>query len=84
MYAIRSYYGPLAGSKQLRNDEPLTSGTTYYVASAPVTYNGVTYTEDDLGASFVAGAATNFTGIGTVTTTAPKNGFMPMYTFNTA
>jgi hypothetical protein len=76
-------YRPLAGSPVLRNNDALSIGTTYYVASTPVAYGGTNYTE--VGASFVAnGPATTFTGNGTVTATAPRNGFMPMYTFNTA
>jgi hypothetical protein len=82
---IARKYRPLAGSKQIPSNQPLTLNQTYWVASAPVTYNAVTYTEDNIGASFVAtGPATTFTGSGTVTAQAPLNGFKPMYTFNTA
>jgi len=75
-------YRPLAGSPALNNDNDLNIGSTYYVCSTPVTYNGTTYSQ--IGASFVAsGPATKFTGAGLVTATAPANGFNPYYTFST-
>ncbi|MBL7913787.1 MAG: hypothetical protein JNL49_01960 [Bacteroidia bacterium] len=75
-------YRTYATSDVLKSNQSLTSGSTYYIASAPVTYDGTTYTE--VGASFVAGTVTVFTGGGTVTTSAPANGFDPLYTFGTA
>jgi hypothetical protein len=73
-------YRPYATSDWLVNNQPLTPGTTYYVASTPVTHNGTTY--NVVGDSFVAANST-FTGNGTVTATAPQNGFNPMYSFVT-
>ncbi|HMT29060.1 MAG TPA: hypothetical protein PKD91_07260, partial [Bacteroidia bacterium] len=73
-------YRTYATSTTLRSNEPLVSGTTYYVVSTPVTHNGTTYST--VGSSFVA-ANTIFTGAGTVTSTAPTNGFNPLYTFGT-
>jgi hypothetical protein len=78
---IARQYRAYAPATSLRNNEALTSGTTYYVTSTPVTYGGTTYNK--VGDSFVAGASTNFTGVGTVTASAPVNGFNPMYTFGT-
>ncbi len=75
-------YRTYATSGVLKSNQSLTSGATYYVASAPVTYDGTTYTE--VGDTFVAGTVTAFTGGGTVTTTTPSNGFNPLYTFGTA
>jgi hypothetical protein len=77
---IARAYRTYATSAVLKNNQALTTGTTYYVASTPVTHNGSTY--NTVGASFVA-ANTVFTGAGTVTTTAPVNDFNPMYTFGT-
>jgi hypothetical protein len=77
---VAKTYKTYATSDVLKNNQPLTAGTTYYVASTPVTHNGTTYSV--IGASFVA-ANTIFTGAGTVTATQPTNGFNPMYTFGT-
>jgi hypothetical protein len=60
----------------LKNSETLSPGTTYYVASTPVTHNGITY--NLAGESFTAVTA-SFTGGGTVTTAVPVNGFNPLY-----
>lgn len=74
-------YRTYATADVLKNNQALTSGTTYYVASTPVTYDGTTYST--VGSSFTAGAVTTFTGAGTVTSTTPANGFNPFYTFGT-
>lgn len=73
-------YRTYATSDVLKNNAALTTGTTYYVASTPVTHDGTTY--NTVGASFVANNSI-FTGTGTVTSTAPTNGFNPLYTFGT-
>ncbi len=73
-------YRTYATSAIIKNNQPLTPGTTYYVVSTPVTHNGLTY--NVVNTSFVA-ATTLFTGAGTVTTSPPVNGFNPMYTFGT-
>jgi hypothetical protein len=64
----------------LNNSQALTPGTTYYVASTPVTHDNTTY--NNVGTSFVANTTT-FTGAGTVSTDAPQNGFNPYYNFGT-
>jgi len=75
-------YRTYATSAVLKNNEPIVDGTTYYIASTPVTYNGTTYST--VGASFVGVAGvTAFTGNGTVTSSQPANGFNPLYTFGT-
>jgi hypothetical protein len=79
---IARTYRPYAAGEQLLNDEDLTDGQTYYVASTPVTYAGTSY---ELGESFTATTTDpNFSGLGTVTTTAPVNGFNPYYNFGTS
>jgi len=79
---IARTYRTYATSVVLRNNQPIAENVQYWVASTPVTYNGSTYS--NVGDSFtgVAGV-TAFTGAGTVTSTAPVNGFNPMYTFGT-
>jgi hypothetical protein len=64
----------------IKNNQPLQTGTLYYVASTPVTHNGITYM--NTGDSFTASGG-SFTGNGTVTTQAPVNNFNPLYEFNT-
>ncbi len=78
---IARSYRAYAPYQSLRNNEPLTTGTTYYVTLPPVTYGGTTY--NNVGDSFVAGASTAFTGVGTVSSTPPANGYNPMYVFGT-
>ncbi|HEX5001359.1 MAG TPA: hypothetical protein VFW78_02595 [Bacteroidia bacterium] len=73
-------YRTYATSAVLNNTQALTVGTTYYVASTPVTHDGTTYS--NVGDSFQA-MNTTFTGAGTVTETAPQNGFNPWYSFGT-
>jgi hypothetical protein len=76
-------YRTYATGDILKNNQPLTVGNTYYVASTPVTHNGTTY--NTVGTSFVA-ANTTFTGAGTVAIDASPNAlgaFAPMYTFTT-
>lgn len=76
-------YRTYATGDVLKNNQALTVGNTYYVASTPVTHNGTTY--NTVGASFVA-ANTTFTGAGTVAIAASPNtlgSFAPMYTFST-
>lgn len=77
---VTKSYRPYATTPVLTSVQPLTIGTTYYVASVPLKHNNVTY--NTVGASFVA-ATTTFTGNGTVTAEAPLNGFNPMYRFGT-
>jgi hypothetical protein len=74
-------YRPLAGYATINNAQPLIAGTTYYVCSTPVTYNGITY--NHLGDSFTAINNEPFTGTGLVTAVPPENNFMPYYRFNT-
>ncbi|MFM7766788.1 MAG: hypothetical protein ACKO9S_02895, partial [Bacteroidota bacterium] len=76
-------YRTYATGDVLKNNQALTVGSTYYVASTPVTHNGTTY--NTVGDSFVA-ANTTFTGAGTVAVDASPNAlgsFAPMYTFST-
>ncbi|MBL7929074.1 MAG: hypothetical protein JNL47_06340 [Bacteroidia bacterium] len=74
-------YRPLAGNAVINNNQPLTSGTTYYVCSTPVTYGIVTY--NTVGNTFIAGNDPLFTGSGLVTAIQPENNFMPYYRFST-
>jgi len=76
-------YRTYATGDVLKNNQALTVGSTYYVASTPVTHNGTTY--NNVGDSFTA-ANTTFTGAGTVAVAASPNtlgSFAPMYTFST-
>jgi hypothetical protein len=76
-------YRTYATGDVLKNNQALTVGTTYFVASTPVTHNGTTY--NIVGDTFVA-ANTTFTGAGTVAVAASPNtlgSFAPMYTFST-
>lgn len=76
-------YRTYATGDVLKNNQALSVGTTYYVASTPVTHNGTTY--NIVGDTFVA-ANTTFTGAGTVAVAASPNtlgSFAPMYTFST-
>jgi hypothetical protein len=65
----------------LKNSDLLSPGTLYYVASTPVTHNGITY--NSTGESFTA-VTPVFTGDGTVTVTEPENNFAPLYRFGTS
>jgi hypothetical protein len=78
---VARQYRPYAPYPFITNREQLNVGTTYWVATAPVTHNAITY--NNVGDSFTATSNT-FTGSGTVTATAPVNGFNPLYTFGTA
>jgi len=78
---VAKTYRPYATSDIIKSNQALTVGTTYYVASTPVTHNSVQYTT--VGASFTASNAV-FTGPGTLTTTAPANGFNPLYNFGSS
>ncbi len=78
---IARSYRPYAPVTSLRNNEPLIQGTTYYVTALPVSYSGTPYKK--IGDSFVAGPTPNFSGVGTVTTSPPENGYNPMYVFGT-
>ncbi len=69
-----------SASTVLTNSDALTQGITYYVASTPVTHNGITY--NVTGNSFIANDPA-FTGAGTVTTEVPVNNFNPLYEFGT-
>jgi hypothetical protein len=69
-----------SATQVIRNVEMIVPGTTYFVASVPVIHNGITY--NIIGENFVA-TSNSFTGGGTVTTSAPKNNFNPMYEFGT-
>jgi len=77
---VAKTYRPYATSEVLNNRQALTPGTTYHVVTTPVTHDGTTYST--VGQSFTANTAV-FTGAGTVTATAPVNGFNPLYTFGT-
>lgn len=74
-------YHPYAATPQIKSAEALVQGSTYYVASVPVTHNGITYNIP--GESFVA-SSTSFTGPGTLTESAPQNQFNPLYEFGTS
>jgi hypothetical protein len=78
---VARQYRPYAPYPFITNREQLNVGTTYWVATTPVTHNAITYS--NVGDSFTA-ASNTFTGSGTVTSTAPVNGFNPLYTFGTA
>ncbi|HNT79401.1 MAG TPA: hypothetical protein PKH65_01860 [Bacteroidia bacterium] len=62
------------------DNNALTIGNTYYVATRTVKHNNVTY---GVGQSFVATSAA-LGGSGVVTEAAPSNGFNPHYVFNTS
>ena len=76
-------YRTYATGDVLTNNQALTVGSTYYVATAPVTHAGTTYS--NVGDSFTA-SNTTFTGAGTVALSASPNSFgafAPMYSFIT-
>jgi hypothetical protein len=84
---IARSYRTYATAPIINATQPLTIGTTYYVAQPPVIHNNDTFLL--AGESFVA-ATTNFVGttgtsgvVGSVTTSVPKNNFNPLYTFGT-
>jgi hypothetical protein len=75
-------YRQYAAVPYINSQQALTPGTLYYLASAPVTYNGSTYS--NIGDTLTAQpGVTIFTGNGTLTTEKPDNGFNPFYTFGT-
>lgn len=79
---VTKTYRTYATSAILNNTVPIADGTTYYVVSTPVTYNGTTYST--VGSSFVGNSSSSvFTGAGSLTTTPPANSFNPLYTFGT-
>jgi hypothetical protein len=79
---VAKNYRTYTPSDILRSGQPIVDGTPYYVVSTPVTYNGTTY--NTVGAQFNGSStAAVFTGVGTVTSTPPVNGFNPLYTFGT-
>jgi len=77
---VKRNFSTYASSAVITQTGTLNTGTTYYVATTPVTHNGTTY--NNTGDSFMA-TGTSFTGNGTVTATPPLNGFNPMYRFGT-
>ncbi len=78
---VAKKYRHYAPANVVRAGESLTPGITYYLATAPVVYNGSTYSIPGTSFSSTGGS---FTGNGSVTELVPINGFKPLYEFGTS